>query len=140
MLIIQNAVKIVEPPNPPVYMLSPDRHSFRSYTFKNSEMYFIDGGKDYLRRGGEIPQAELASQQAFVEDFSLCADFPFDTIKKKLLWGTCGKLNDEKLHYIPLIECTTEHLRAILDFKFRVGSLKGTIHEKVIRALLAERT
>lgn len=99
--IIQNAVKITED-GKTTYLISHHTHNFVSYAFKDNDEVFVDGGKDYLRRG-----CSPSKHNAF-EEFSLSEESSQDEIIKKFLWKF------EKQDYKPLIECSIKELEKLL--------------------------
>lgn len=101
--------------------------SFYRHDFKQCPCgaCMVDGGLDYLRR------AETKHE----EDRSLESD-DFGVIKANLRWGTRGKDGDQPLKYVKLVDCTTEHLHAILDTQSQILPLVRS----VIHAILEDRT
>jgi hypothetical protein len=51
-------------------------------------------------------------------------------------WGTFGKTGNDPLTYVRLIDCSTEHLQAILRSQKQIW---GTDYEYLIRAILRDR-
>jgi len=100
--IIQNAVKDI---TSDTYYQSTHVHDYVEFEH-NGQNHFIDGGQEYLRRS-------FANSDQIV-DWSLYDDSPHDLIKRRMLWGTYGLNGDHPLKWVPLFECTTEHLQAIL--------------------------
>ncbi len=100
--IIQNAVKDI---TSGTYYQSTHVHDYVGFKH-NGQNHFIDGGQEYLRRS-------FANSDQIV-DWSLYDDSPHDLIKRRMLWGTYGLYGDQPLKWVPLFECTTEHLQAIL--------------------------
>lgn len=88
----------------------------------------LDGGCEYSR--------VVSSGNPVYEDFSLWEDSPFEDVCQKMLWGTYGKNGDQPLRWVPLKECETEHLQAILKTQLHIY---GGIIEKVIKHILKER-
>ena len=101
--IIQNAVKDI---TNNTYYQSTHVHDYVEFEH-NGRIHFIDGGPEYLRRS-------FANSDQIV-DWSLYDDSPHDLIKRRMLWGTYGLNGDQPLKWLPLFECTTEHLQAILS-------------------------
>lgn len=106
--IIQNAVKITEE-DKETFLVSANRHDFVSYQFKDGSSFFIDGGKEYLRRGGTF------LKDPRIENYSLDENHSFLVIKEKLLWGTRGKDGQGELTYKPIKDLDKDHLIAILE-------------------------
>lgn len=87
----------------------------------------VDGGGEYFKCSpGEGNTSE--SLQLYV-------DTPFDEIKVKLIWGTYGVDGDEPLKWVKLVDCTSEHLKAILENCKGIGFL----HRRVILTILGDR-
>ena len=128
--ILQNALKITEAQKVS-YLVSSHRHDFRSYDFQNGGSIFIDGGCDYFRRGAG---GEEMPKEASVEDFSLSETDSFEKVKERLVWGSYGKTGKEELKYLPLYECETSHLKAILKTQN-----VSVLTEKVIKSILKDR-
>jgi hypothetical protein len=138
-MIIQNAVKITED-GKETFLVSSSVHHFNQYTFKDGSTFAVDGGKEYLRRVGDLNDSRVS------DFYSLNDTQPFHVIKELLLWGTRGKSGQEKVRYILLWKCSTPHLQAILkDF---LGGKYGEMPKdvfpttwayKVIVSLLKDR-
>jgi hypothetical protein len=86
-----------------------------------------DGGGDYVRCG--------AVDMSKISSLALYENTGFDTKKENLIWGTYGKDGTEPLKWVKLIDCTSDHLQAILDNVRGIGPL----HTKVIKVILEER-
>ena len=125
--ILQNAVKITEG-NEITYLPSNHRHHFNAYEFKNGSSYFVDGGRDYFRKGskGDFPS------DSKIESFSLMEDSSFEEISEKLLWGTHGKSGKEPIKFLPFKELTKKHLLAILAYDDKLSIKLSNIQKKVI--------
>lgn len=87
-----------------------------------------DGGLEYRR--------VCQSGNPVYQDFSLWSDSPFELVADRLLWGTYGPKGDQPRRWVPLKECETDHLQAILRTQPHVY---GTIMEKIIKHILKER-
>jgi len=59
-----------------------------------------------------------------------------DRAKRLAEWGTYGKHGDNPLTYVKLIDCSTEHLQAILQTQKQIW---GTDYELLIREILKDR-
>lgn len=59
----------------------------------------------------------------------------FDDVVRTLRWGTYGKDGKDPLEYVRLIDCSTEHLNAILNGSQRISEL----YSKVIKTILESR-
>ena len=83
-------------------------HDFRShenYSDKDS-LSFVDGGREYLRRGGD-----------FIE-MSVYSDDPFEVIRRFVCRGSRGKDGKQPLKWIPLFRMEDDHLKQLIaDFK-----------------------
>lgn len=132
-MIIQNAMRITDPPHKPFFLKSEDRHDFKAYKFADGSMIFIDGGKEYYRRGGNIGPSK--SKNIKVEDFCLDDFDSFQKIRVRLLWGTRGKKGNKPLTYVLLKDCSTAHLKSILKNVLNINPL----HKKVVESFLASR-
>lgn len=121
-MIIQNAIRIKATGE---LLVSKNRHDFVARGEGDSQV-FVDGGNDYIRRGG---LGEL------FEDFSVTDDMPLITMVERLAWGTYGIDGKSPLKFILLKDCSTEHLQAILDNVKNIGEY----HKSVINCILSER-
>lgn len=100
MMILYNAIQ-----TPDGFILeSFHRHDFKTHTDEDGRGYMVDGGLDYLRRGGEG-----------YTDLSLTTEDKFENIRKRFSWGSYGKNLDEELHWVRLKDLTVEHMQAVLD-------------------------
>lgn len=131
-MIIQNAVKIKEKGKSPVYIKSLTRHDFRTHVFPNGSYVSVDGGTDYLRRA--VSNKKDLPKGAKITDYSLTDENAFRKIKSRLLWGTYGK-NGKKFRFVPLCECSRNHLKKILK---TVPDL-DPMYEKVIYEILIDK-
>ena len=81
-------------------------HDYQSHLDKNNEIYINDGGVEYLRRSvNVIPW----------EDISLYSDSPFEIVRNSIEWGTYGKSGNEELHYKPISNMSSNHIKSILS-------------------------
>ncbi len=135
-MIIQLAVKIIEDLNNVWYLKSTHRHDYVSHKFKDGSSIFLDGGDKFNDGGYYFRSNGSLNRQGLCENWCLNEECDFLTIKNKLLWGTRGKDGKEKLKYVPLVECETSHLQAILDNVPNINDL----HKSVIEAILEDRT
>lgn len=81
------------------------RHDYKAYTDANGQTYMVDGGTDYLRRGGPGDHEE---RSYFYK--------PANHIHNRWYchWGTRGIDGDQPVQYRPIAELSTSHLRSIL--------------------------
>ena len=154
-MIIQNAIKITENHPDEFFLVSTHVHDFKLYTFKNSHTVFVDGGNEYIRRGGTVLGASdfgetkgstvIGKYTGYGTDWvEWCLDDtePFYTVKDRLLWGTRGKDGKQPLKYVRLATCDVDHLQAILDYKSAYDGTKlnlSDIYVKVIKSLITEK-
>ncbi len=59
-----------------------------------------------------------------------------DDLKKIARWGTFGPSGNEPLKWVKLIDCSTEHLEAILQTQ---PHILGTAYVDIIKSILADR-
>ena len=108
-----------------IYLKSIHTHDFTGHTMAIAGVetsLALDGGLDYRR--------VISSGNPVYEDFSLWSDSPFDMVAERLLWGTYGPKGDQPRRWVPLKECETDHLQAILRTQPHVY---GGVVEKVIK-------
>jgi hypothetical protein len=86
-------------------LVSRHRHDYVSHTDKNGEIYFVDGGHDYLHRSTNKEQAE---------DLSVSFDDNFDKVREVFEWGTYGKDGKQPLTYVKLKDMEVGHIKAVL--------------------------
>ena len=137
-MLIQNAIKITENHPEEIFLVSSHRHDFQQYRFKDGTTMFVDGGTDYVRRGGDDVEKPLEGYATKWVDWCLDDKVPFDTIKARLLWGTRGKDGKQPLKYVRLAACETEHLEAILDY-MPEGVGISPLYRNVIISILGDR-
>lgn len=68
---------------------------------------YVDGGLDYLKRGGEL---------CAFEEMAVYSDVPFEEIRKVFERGSFGKKGDEPLHWIKLWDMSNTHLLNTIDY------------------------
>jgi len=118
--IIQNAAKDI---TSNTYYQSTHVHHYVSIVC-DGENYFIDGGQEYLRRN-------FINNDKLV-DWSLYEGDSYDLIKARLLWGTYGINGDQPKKWIPLSECTTDHLKAILRTQTTISNNTRLLIEDIL--------
>ena len=95
-------------------------HDYQSHKDKNGELYFTDGGVEYLKRSiNTIPYEEL----------SLYSDDPFEILRENITWGTYGKNGDEELHYKSISNMSSNHIKSILS-KIKLVEYMEDLFEK----------
>lgn len=83
-------------------------HDYVTHLDKNGETYMLDGGVDYIRRSGNIEEAE---------DLSLYSDAPFEQLREVITRGSRGKDGSQPLTYIKLKDIDNEYLDALIDYE-----------------------
>lgn len=84
----------------------------------------LDGGAEYQRHVGDL---DLFDSGRLVS-FCLYADTPFEEIASKFLWGTYGPGGKGPFRWVPLSECSPDHLEAIQKTQLHIkGNLVGRI-------------
>jgi hypothetical protein len=117
--ILQNAMKTVDG----TIITSRSVHDYVEY-----EGHSVDGGGEYFRYG--YP----SGCESKIELLFLNEDDPLKMKKKKLIWGTYGKDGKQPLKWVKLIECETDHLKAILKINLSPS------HIEVINSILEDRS
>ena len=69
----------------------------------------VDGGREYLRRGGTYT------------DISVTTESLFEDIREGFEWGTYGKDGKSELRYVKLKDLDEDHVRNILELKLPDG-------------------
>jgi len=59
-------------------------------------------------------------------------DTTFIEAKKQMTWGTYGKHRSEPLKYVRLMDCSTEHLKAILRTQGQIVDLTRLVIESIL--------
>lgn len=75
-----------------------------NYTPVDTRYSMVDGGTDYLRRGGKYTEMTVYD------------DDPFEVIRRFLCRGSRGENSDEPITWIPLFRMTNEHLKACIKY------------------------
>ena len=115
-MIIQNAFRNKETGE---IFNSAHVHDFQSCEFSDGTTFFVDGGREYLRCGGD----GTSHQESLV----LTPEDSADEIRSKLIWGTRGPNGDRPLKWVLLNECETDHLNKILMFASPADLYRSTI-------------
>lgn len=102
---------------------SKHTHDYVSHKDKNGNIYSVDGGKDYLKRGFIIPDFEETSVYN-TDDIGI--------IREVFTWGTYGKDGKQELRYILLKDMDIEHIEAILETQTRLPEYVKNIFKKEI--------
>ena len=87
-------------------LTSRNRHDFVSHKDKNGELYYTDGGLSYLKRS--------VNKEPY-EDLSLYSTDSFEKLREGIEWGNYGKHGNEELHYKPISNMSSNHIKAILS-------------------------
>ena len=85
-------------------------HDYVSHTDANGGHYAVDGGRDYLRRSGNMDYKNLS---VAVEE-----DEPYNhqVVREAMSWGaTRKKMSGSYTDYIRLKDLESDHIQAILD-------------------------
>lgn len=100
-MILRNAIRTPDG----TVIESRHRHDYVTHTDANGHTYMVDGGLDYLRRGGPDDYVDL-SVDADPDDHEFC--------RTHFMWGTYGKNGDEPYRKIALRDMSTGHINAVL--------------------------
>lgn len=85
---------------------SNSRNDFQEHVDANGEYYFVDGGRDYLRRSiNTIP----------ADDCTVTLESPWQDIRENFRWGSYGKGGNQPLKWLVLKDMTSDHIEAILE-------------------------
>lgn len=103
--IIQNAVEADG-----VIYRSASRHDF----VQLPDGRYIDGGHDYLRRGGYFTEEE---------SLSLTNQSPWKEIHQKLTWGTYGIDGNQPLKWVRIKDMGVSHIQNVLNMFEGTGRL-----------------
>ncbi|HSH51209.1 MAG TPA: hypothetical protein VK982_05755 [Bacteroidales bacterium] len=83
---------------------SMHRHDYKEYVNEDGSYSSVDGGLDYLRRGGKYTE------------MSVYSDDPFEVIRRFVCRGGRGKEGKEPLTYVPLFRMSDEWLKATIEY------------------------
>lgn len=83
-------------------------HDFVGYEDANGYTYYVDGGKEYLKRG-YTPGAPPA------EELSVYSNDPHEIVRESLQWGTRGVDGKQPLSWILLKDMTVQHIKACIE-------------------------
>lgn len=70
---------------------------------------------------------------AHLKKSGLTINSSLEEAKKKMLWGTYGKPRKKRVKWVKLIDCTTEHLQAILKTQYQLDSTFKTIIQSILQ-------
>lgn len=86
-------------------LISHHRHDMVAHKDKNGEVYFLDGGLEYVR----------CSVNTILPQFiSVLTTDPHAKKREWFEWGTYGVDGKSPLSYIKLKDMTTDHINAVL--------------------------
>lgn len=108
-------------------LISRHRHDYVSHVDKNSEMYAVDGGTEYLRR--------VYDKHDFKE-LSVYDDGTHETRRNNLFWGRNYDKDMNKLpetEYILIKDLDTDHIKAILDAQFQISDFYKEVFEEELK-------
>jgi len=128
--VYQNAIKIFTDNGGVDYIVSSHCHDFVRYEWGDGSSVAVDGGTDYIRRAC-IEWKSVG--RMYCEEFNIMSSDDFDTLKKRLLWGS--KNSEGKVVWTPLCVLSSIFLDKILTKQLNLD--KKT--EIVIKAILLER-
>ena len=103
-------------------LTSRHRHDYQSHKDKNQELYFVDGGIEFIRRSVNTKP---------YEDLSLYSTDSFEKLREGIEWGTFGKNGNEPLQYKPISNMSTNHINAIYS-QYRLADYLKELFEKEI--------
>lgn len=115
---LQNAVEI----KGRIYK-SSHRHDFVTVHLPGGEKGFIDGGNAYIRWSLNVHEA---LDKGHGESLVVKKTDSLEYRAHKMVWGTRGKDGKESFHWKRLKDCTTNHLKAILEIQ---RNIRPDIHE-----------
>ena len=108
------------------------RHDYKTYTDANGYSYMVDGGIDYLRRGGS------GLVVAPAEEMSVYEDAPHDIIRTALAWGTLGKDGKGPREWRVIADLDTDHIQDILDTQQHIRATVRSIMQNELNYRLAQ--
>ena len=117
--LIQNAIQTPDG----TILNSVNRHDYSNYLDANKELYFVDGGLEYIRKSQN--KIEAISLELYDNE-------KFDILRTKFIWGTYGKTGKDEFKWIKLSEMTNEHIQAIIDTQKNIGTLRLNIFKNEI--------
>lgn len=100
--LIYNAIKTPDG----TVISSRHRHDYQRYLDKNGKEYMVDGGLDYLRRGGDGSDAI---------EMSLYDDAPHEVQRTVITWGSYGINGDQPRKINRIADMETSHIEAVLE-------------------------
>ena len=92
-------------------IISRNTYDFVRHLDANGCEYFVDGGNQYLRRGGNDDYTEMSVTMGSrrLEDLVTIA-----------CWGTRGVDGKSPLSYMPIADMSTDHLKAVLGLTYAI--------------------
>lgn len=103
-IIYQNAFYV---PSIDKYFVSTHVHELVKYTDEEGKSFFVDGGNEYFRCGGD------KSVEDKIVRFGLTSSSRLKDIRDKLLWGSRGKDGKQPMEFRPIKSLTLSHLKNI---------------------------
>ena len=101
-------------------LISRHRHDFVSHTdTTNGQTYFLDGGNEYQRIGGEG-----------WTDVSIYSDSPFEIIRENYCRGGRGEKGDQPLTWVALKDMNDKWLQAAIEYNEERGMGDSFANEK----------
>lgn len=110
-----------------IWYKSSHRWDYVSIDLPDGGQTFIDGGDDYRRTSVNFNHVEG------FEDWVLYENDLIEKVKERLLWGTYGKNGTDPLRWVPLSQCSTEHLYAILNTQHHISDLFRVVIEEILK-------
>ena len=96
------------------------RHDYVWSCDSEGTRYFLDGGLDYVRCGGEG-----------LKVITLTTDSPIADIREHWDWGSYGKWGLKDFHYILLKDLSEEHINNILTLDYISDTIRGMLNREI---------
>tara|TARA_R110000765_G_scaffold156047_1_gene258951 strand:- start:258 stop:710 length:453 start_codon:yes stop_codon:yes gene_type:complete len=106
MLLIKNSIQTPDG----TILHSKYSHDYVEHKDANGKIYMVDGGCAYSRCSANGDEVNL----------SITDEYPHETIRKEMLWGSYGLEGDSELHYIKLKDMCVEHINSCLNTQTRM--------------------